>query len=288
MRNNTFPYLHLLTVDRPSSAGKRAAVFILCSGKDSTLDAIGTAFAVNGHCIVTCAHNVAMKKRGTLLTECMLVDKVTRFPSGDQFSENPIQIELVKYNVLDDWAVYRRTDGDLFRTFLEVEMTLPEPSSNLYFTIYHAPLSLLNGELNSVSVSSERTTLMLYDDEVSEKNGERTIIKRRYFISTDGKCSGSSGSPIVCDNGKVIAFHTASFDESPRLTEENLKSVKGKNVESRPGSEIPTSYRGHSHASIISALSDLLLCINTTGNLLDTSSKIVALGHRPDRKCKHK
>lgn len=263
-------------------------MFILCSVIDSKLNAIGTAFAVNGHYVVTCAHNVAMKKKGTLLTECMLVDKVTRFPSGDQFPKNSIPIELVKYNVMDDWAVYRRTDNDLFRNFLEVETTLPEPSSSLYFTIYHAPLNLLDGELNSVSVCSERTTLMFYDDEVSEKNGERTVIEKRYFISTDGKCGGSSGAPIVCDNGKVIAFHTASFDESPILTEENLKSVKEKNVESRPGSEDPTSYRGHSHASIISALSDLLSYISTDGELLDTSVKSVTLGHRPDRKCKRK
>ena len=226
------------------------------------------------------------KRTRTLLTECMLVDKVTRFPSGDEFSKNPIKIELGRHDVVDDWAVYRRSDG--FRSLLEVETTLPEPSSNLFFTIYHAPLNLLNGELNSVSVCSERTTLMSYDDEVSEENGKRTVIDKRYFISTDWKCGGSSGAPIVCNNGKVIAFHTASFDESVVLTEENLKRVKGNNNESRPGSEVPTSYRGHSHASIISALSVLLECINTDGNLLHTSVKSAALGPRPDRKCKHK
>jgi hypothetical protein len=253
---------------------------------DEKLNAIGTAFAVSEHCIVTCAH-VVMTKKKEPCEECLLVDKVTRFQSGDEFSGNAISIKLVKCNNKDDWAVYRRTDNAPFRCYLEVAMEKPEPSSNLCFTIYHAPLNLLYGELNSVSVCSENTTLLMYDDELSEKNGKRTVLDKRYFISTDGKVGGSSGAPIVGINGKVIAFHTASFDESV-LTEKNLNRGEGKNNDSRPTSEVPTSYRGHSHASIICALPGLLKCINTAGDVIDTSAKSAALGPRPDRKCKNK
>ena len=56
----------------------------------------------------------------------------------------------------DDWAVFRRTDDEKFTLFLEVEIELPEPSTSLSFTIYYAPIAVMEpGSLNSLVIWSE-------------------------------------------------------------------------------------------------------------------------------------
>ena len=244
---------------------------------EEKLTASGTAFAVSKDRIVTCSHNV--KRDRTLFKKCVLVSKVVRFSTGDEFSNDQVPIKLIDHNVTDDWAVFERTDGEVFSNFLQVELVLPKPSTNLHFTIYHAPLNLL-GELSSMKIVGEPTTLMMYDDKTVETGRTRTIFVDRFFVSTDGKCGGSSGAPVV-RNGKVIAFHTSSFNE--QLTSTNLKSVAVGSAKSGSNSDAP-SYTGYSHATTISTLPDLMLLI--TDDVKDTSTKSAAIGPRPDRRCK--
>jgi hypothetical protein len=108
---------------------------------EDTLTVSGTAFAVSEHLIVTCSHNVM---RGKIhYQQCVLVSKVWRYPSGDEFSDEQVPIKLINHDVEDDWAVFERTDGKVFSNHLQVETVLPTESTNLHFTIYHAPLNLL-------------------------------------------------------------------------------------------------------------------------------------------------
>ena len=110
------------------------------------------------------------------------------------------------------------------------------------------------------------------------------MIERRYFVSTNGKCGGSSGAHIVNDDGKAIAFHTASFNEDqdldlmePKLTANNLKQSSADKTETRWNSQATCAYASYSHATIISTVPDLMNPIKApASNVKIISTKIAA------------
>jgi hypothetical protein len=191
-------------------------------------------------------------------------------------------ISLVKLDEADDWAVFKRTDDKMFSTFLTVELNLPEPSTNLGFTIYHAPLKVIEpGELNSLTIWGELTSLLQYDSKV-DKTGAITI-ENRYFVSTDGKCGGSSGAPIVNNSGNVIAFHTASFNEDqdqdlsrPKLSAKDLKLSSAHKAETRSNSQATSAYASYSHATVISTVPDLMNLIKLPASSVKIISTSIA------------
>ena len=269
---------------RHNSAGKRCAVYIVCTRQSEVLIPTGTAFAVTEDLVVTSAHSVKVKGRKACET-CMLFTIITISSKGVVYPNDGIPITSVKANEADDWAVFRRTDDKKFALFLEVEIKLPEPSSSLSFTIYHAPISVMEpGLLNSLVIWSEVTSLLQYDPKLVNKKGADTeFIERRYFVSTNGKCGGSSGAPIVNDDGRVIAFHTASFNEEqdldliePKLTANNLKQSSADKTETRSNSQAMSAYASYSHATIISTVTDLMNLIKAPASNEIISTKIAA------------
>lgn len=261
---------YLRAADRPKSAGKRDAVYIVCTIETEKFTLSGTAFAVTEDLIVTCAHSVKAKGRKTS-KNCMLFSSVTRCPTGIEYPPYRIPISLVKLDEADDWAVYKRMDDKKFSIFLAVERYLPEPSTNLSFTIYHAPLSVIGlADLNSLTIWGEFTSLLQYDPKlVFDKDAVTGKIEGRYFVSANGKCGGSLGAPIVNKNGRVIAFHTASFNEDldydltqPKLTAKNLKLGSADMTETQSNSQVTSACASYSHATIISTVPDLMTLIN--------------------------
>ena len=265
-------------------------MFIVCVMQvEGMLEYAGTAFAVGETRVVTCSHNIMSEVEGnngtTVFTDCVLVSVVYRYASGFEYPEERIPIRLSTYNEEDDWAVFERTDGKTFSTYLEIEEKFPEPSSVLQLTIYHAPLSVTEpGGLNTLSIWSETTTLLQYDCKVVEDRGSRTRIDNRYAVLTNGKCGGSSGSPVVTSDGKVLAFHTASFNESvaediapeSKLTASNLKMASGDQVEcGSNSSRTSRSYANYSHATIISTIPGLMSAIIAPAGALDASAGAV-------------
>lgn len=276
-------FFYLRTADRPKSANKRDAVYIVCTTENEEFVLSGTAFAVTEDLIVTCAHSVKFKRRKAY-ESCMLFSSVVRCSTGFVYPADRIPISLVKLDEADDWAVFKRTDDKKFLTFLTVEVNLPEPSTNLGFTIYHAPLNVIEPrELNSLTIWGESTSLLQYDSKV-DKTGAITI-KNRYFVSTDGKCGGSSGAPIVNQSGNVIAFHTASFNEDqdqdqdlsrPKLSAKNLKLSSAHKAETRSNSQATSAYASYSHATVISTVPDLMNLIKPPASSVKIISTRIA------------
>lgn len=156
---------------------------------------------------------------------------------------------------------------------MEIETTLPEPSTILSFTTYYAPFPLIElGKLNSLAVWGEKTSLLQYYPKLVKKKGDCIVeIEKRYFVSTNGKCGGA---PIVNEDGKVIAFHTACYSEDQdldfaglkKLTAKHLKELSADKSETRSNSSLTSGSASYSHATIISTVPNLM-------NLIEASAR---------------
>jgi hypothetical protein len=116
-----------------------------------------------------------------------------------------ISLKLICFDKFDDWALFCRHDTGVFSTFLPIcqKEELPKPSSNVIIHQYYFSLGLiLNSTIKDLCIWSDSTSLLQYDD------GKFAILKR-------GKTAGSSGSPAVTNDGKVLGMHLDSFTESP-------------------------------------------------------------------------
>ena len=187
------------------SIGKGDAVFILYIIHEGTLEVSGTAFAISETLIITAYHNFSIEGGGHH-PNCAITRKANNVdgmltPMGDCIS-----LELLSFNEVDDWALFCRRDTGVFSTFLPIcqQGELPAPSSDVTIHQYYYSLGLiLNSTIKNLCVWSDSTSLLQYD-----YDGKYAILKR-------GKTNGSSGSPAVTCDGKVLGVHVDSFTESP-------------------------------------------------------------------------
>jgi hypothetical protein len=117
-------------------------------------------------------------------------------------------------------------------------------------------------------------------DEKWLKDG--SLIDDMYAVLSDERSGECSGSPVVTKDGKVLSFHTASFDDSeeqifgPELTASNLRRASKRQAGASQDDEaalpkLPSefgrsqwttnSHANHSHSAVISKLPNLMACI---------------------------
>jgi hypothetical protein len=201
-----------LELSQPKSTGTANLSQLESAGTAdlSQLEYAGTAFAVTETKVITCFHNVHDEMSETVYTDCVLVYSLSRKTPNSpvDFPTQRIPVTIVEYDEIDDWVVFERTDGEVFSSFLTVcpEQELPLESSVSELFSYYFPLGNFDaGEILISKVWSEKTQLFQYDGD-----------EGNYVVVSYGKCKGSSGSPVVSKEGKVIAFHTSSFNEQQK------------------------------------------------------------------------
>ena len=195
--------LETLKLKRPS-IGKGDAVFIFYIAHEGFLEVSGTAFAISETLIFTAYHNFSIDG-GDHHPNCSISSKATNTSGVLTPLDDCISLKLLCFDKCDDWALFCRHDTGVFSTFLPIcqKEELPKPSSDVIIHQYYFSLGLiLNSTIKDLCIWSDSTSLLQYDD------GKFAILKR-------GKTSGSSGSPAVTNDGKVLGMHLDSFTESP-------------------------------------------------------------------------
>ena len=139
----------------------------------------------------------------------------------------------------DDWAVFKRTDGRSFDTWIPVcpDGDLPAVSSALKLVVYFSPLGFIedDSEFREASIWPEDVGLVQYETD------------RAYIVVSKGICAGASGAPVVTPDGTVIAFHTESFNE------QRFKATGEKECDGETASVLPKKKMSRLSVAALSA-----------------------------------
>jgi hypothetical protein len=165
------------------------------------LEYSGTAFAVSNTRVVTCFHNIGDSDLDGKqpIRDCILVTSIVP-------SEQPIPIQFVDGDSKEnqDWAIYERTDGSNFPSFLPIcpEENLPEVSSDIQLTQYFAPIGLFtSGSLGELKIWADKTHVLQYQ------------LNDTQLVLAGGLYSGSCGSPAVTLDGYAVCMQVYSINE---------------------------------------------------------------------------
>ncbi len=123
-----------------------------------------------------------------------------------EFALPPISVLLVDFDEDLDWAIFTRTDGVEFSSFLELceESNLPDPSAHTAAVkIIHFPVGLLN----------ESDLSYLEAHNVDSRVQQYSNVEHTKLVVESGLFKGSSGAPYIDVRGKVVAMHLSSLSD---------------------------------------------------------------------------
>lgn len=189
-------------IPRLSSPHKIGTVHILC---DDSKTPVGTCFSVqdkdhNNNLVLTACHNLRdhMKKGD----KYYLAEKLIRSLTGMVTSvpTKLIEVELVEWDVDLDWAVLKRCDSSPFELTLEIKPSQCKVEDKL--KTYHCPVSFFTQKDSSV--------WQFLTVHVTSWN-KVCVVNDHLLVVETGLVKGSSGGPIIDEDGKVVAIYMNSL-----------------------------------------------------------------------------
>jgi S1-C subfamily serine protease len=186
---------------------------------DSSVEVSATCFAISRTQVITAHHNIAdFDEAGSVkrtYENCVIGNSVKKARELIVFNLPLISLSLVAFDVDQDWAVLKRTDGGEFGSFLEVceEINLPNPSvQTVSVKVIHFPIVfLLESEVVYLEAHNVDSRVQQYGDP-----------EHKTLIVDSGLFRGSSGAPYIDARGKVVAMHLnsasghAEYKQNPR------------------------------------------------------------------------
>jgi hypothetical protein len=223
--------------ERPSTPGDSECVFGLIEltvvkkrKKESLMStACGSAFAISPNYVITARHNLVTKD-GYEKSVALVKEIVEDVPLME---DNLIKLSLVANSADNDWAVLQRDDGNAFTKYAAIcpEGELPLERSVVGVKDFTSGMFEV-GSSTKLTVQSVSTKVCQYEPRASDcmdlssvmhipviRHGEvappQVARTEDTIMVSGGRVYGSCGAPYFAENGKVVAFHVRSLDDSP-------------------------------------------------------------------------
>ena len=212
-----------------------------------------TAIALGPKAVLACAHSLALiptlvldpnkpslrGKKGFKFGENYWIQSTITIDTSGQFtSTNHIPLELFKFSLENDWAVFYRTDGNLFTDYAEVDL-LPKPMP--ITPLIHQPGLLLHcpvALINNIEKANEYVVHVNVNGVVIQTGSSHHV-----HYNGNNTTKGSSGGALhLANNPKVIGMHLAT------LNEVDYEAMDAKNILE------PTAKRSESEQDLYPAL----------------------------------
>jgi hypothetical protein len=217
-------------VGNPPTPGDAAVMFLVLkltrsggkkyNGKIVNAVPVGTSFALSDNLLFTAAHNVCEKNNPAheigvvqVYDGLVLISDIVVLTYECHCSDKD-----------EDWAVYKRSTG----SFTHSVLICPEhelPVKGIKIGIKDFPVGLVTvGSVTKIDLDSFHTKVSNYqvfsDSAVSRKRKfnvvetkPATAVERAIQV-VGGRVTGSCGAAYFHANGKVVAFHKESVDDS--------------------------------------------------------------------------
>ena len=232
--------------ERPVTPGDSDSVFGLIEltltkkRKIMTLmaTACGSAFAISNQYVITARHNL-LYTDGRVKDVGLVKEMVEGVPLNET---DIIKLKLVKHSVDNDWAVLQRCDGETFPKHATVcpDLELPTDRSTVGVKDFTTGIFEV-GSATKLKVLSVSTKVCQYEPRASDnmnvssmmhipviRKGEQMPLLPQRIEDTimviGGRVYGSCGGPYFAENGKVVAFHVRSLDDSPEPSGRSTRS----------------------------------------------------------------
>lgn len=214
---------------RRNSPGGVGSVFILGTAigqtqQETIVELIGSAFFVTKRHLLTAHHNVFDENTNSVVPNLVISPNAQKV-SSDVVFNNAIKVSLVRFSVVDDWAILEVGDiqhySNLYFNICPV-FALPNPSINEHEKLkcYYAPIGQF--------LQTDRTYLNIYSDDyrrVRQYDGQG--LKKIYIDR--GLYKGACGGPFVSHDGRVVALHLASEHEGNDISIAKTKKNPSEN-----------------------------------------------------------
>jgi hypothetical protein len=209
---------------RPSTPGSNDAVYGIIMRKGTVCSVIGTAFSVSSRLAISASHNFTdnLYDQADSLYLCKEINQ------GVFLADSPM-VSRVNFNSAEDWAILELLLG--FQDFhnwvpLCPENQLPNESedapavekdigirdfpSGLIDSMARVTIGSMTGKLYNYCAHSDHiVSINALQAAHSFPQAQRSMLNIR-----GGRELGSCGAPYFAANGKVVAFHVGSVNDS--------------------------------------------------------------------------
>ena len=151
-----------------------------------------TAIAVGPALVLTCAHSLKIDYSPEVPVYCKnyIVQK-------SRSSTERVALELYKFNLVNDWALLKRSDSGVFEEYAEIDTNVPV-KQHIRGYVLHYPVALL-----SKYTPAECDMLVRMADITVQEWSSHHVM----YSSDGGLGRGSSGGALHIGN-KVLALHS--------------------------------------------------------------------------------